>query len=109
MMAKTLTAFVLTGLALALMASAAPAQSPARHGRALLQKNCAGCHAIGKTGKSPHAAAPSFRTLGASFDLDSLARRLRQGIVAGHPDMPEFKFSEADAHAVTVYLRSIQK
>lgn len=95
--------------ALALMTMAAPAQSPAQHGRALLKEFCARCHAIGKTGRSPHAAAPPFRTLGRSFDLDQFPRRLEQGISAGHPDMPTFKFSHDDAVAVAAYLRDIQQ
>jgi mono/diheme cytochrome c family protein len=29
--------------------------------------------------------------------------------MTGHPDMPEFKFSEDDARAVAAYLRSVQE
>ncbi len=94
---------------LCLLATAAPAQDPARHGRALLKQFCVRCHAIGKTGNSPHAAAPPFRALGRSFDLDQFSRRLEQGISAGHPDMPEFKFNHDDARAVAAYLRTIQQ
>ena len=35
-----------------------------RHGRALLEEFCGRCHAIGKTGRSPHRYAPPFRNLG---------------------------------------------
>lgn len=87
----------------------AKAQDPAAAGRALLQQNCASCHAIGKTGDSPRAGAPPFRRLSRSYDLETFPRQLRAGIVSGHPDMPEFKFNEADAHAAGVYLRSIQE
>ena len=87
---------------------AASAQEPVRHGRALLKEFCARCHAIGKSGRSPHAGAPPFNTLGRSFDLDEFPRLLERGISSGHPDMPEFKFSEDDAIAVQAYLRSIQ-
>jgi cytochrome c len=91
------------------MAASAQAQDPARHGRALVKEFCARCHAIGTSGKSPHAGAPPFRTLGRSFDLDELPRRLERGISSGHPDMPEFKFTGQDARDVAVYLRAIQR
>ena len=100
---------ILSLLAILILGSVAQAQDPARHGRALLKENCARCHAIGKTGNSPHRSAPPFRTLGRSFDLDQLPRRLERGISSGHPDMPEFKFSEDDALAVRAYLRTIQQ
>jgi mono/diheme cytochrome c family protein len=91
------------------LASAAHAQDPSKRGRALLTEFCARCHAIGKTGKSPHAAAPPFRTLGNSFDLDHFAGELQRGLTPGHPDMPAFKFNETDARAVSAYLRTIQQ
>ena len=87
----------------------AQAQDPGETGRALLQQSCATCHAIGKTGDSPRAGAPPFRGLGRSYDLDAFPRQLQAGVVSGHPDMPEFKFNEADARAAGVYLRSIQE
>jgi cytochrome c len=98
--------FILTIL---VQGSAAQAQDPARHGRALLKEYCSPCHAIGKTGKSRHVGAPPFRTLGRSFDIDQFARVLERGISSGHPDMPEFKFSEEDALAARAYLRTIQQ
>jgi mono/diheme cytochrome c family protein len=99
-------------IALAIFAGAslpAYAQDPVRQGRALVQEFCARCHAVGRTGRGPHASAPPFRVLGRSFDLDQFPRLLERGISSGHPDMPEFKFSEEDARAVRAYLRTIQQ
>jgi cytochrome c len=96
-------------LALSILGSAAQAQDPARHGRALLKEFCASCHAIGRADKSPVLGAPPLRVLGRSFDLDEFPRLLRRGISSSHPAMPEFKFGEDDASAVTAYLRSIQR
>ena len=93
---------------LALTAGGA-AQGQERHGRALLKQYCASCHAIGRTGRSPMRSAVPFRTLGRSFDLDEFPRLLRRGVSSTHPAMPEFKFSDDDARAVTEYLRSIQR
>jgi cytochrome c len=79
-----------------------------RQGRALAARMCSRCHAIGKSGPSPHSAAPAFRTLSRRVDLDTLATRLREGLISGHPDMPMFRFSREDARALIAYLRSIQ-
>ncbi|HET9716186.1 MAG TPA: cytochrome c [Pseudolabrys sp.] len=102
-------AIVLLLSAILLGSSIAYAQDPIRRGREIVTEFCSGCHAIGKSGKSRHKSAPPFRTLGRSFDLDSLPRRLQRGISSGHPDMPEFKFKGRDARAVRAYLRSIQQ
>jgi cytochrome c len=92
-----------------LLTSAALAQEPAVHGRALLEDNCASCHAIDKTGDSPRPTAPALRRLSNSFDLDQFQRQLMTGLVTSHPDMPAFKFNEDDSRAVVAYLRSIQE
>ena len=79
------------------------------HGRALAERLCAQCHAVGRAGASRHTDAPPFRELSRRHvDLESLPDRLRQGLVSGHPDMPTFRFSPADARDLTAYLRSIQ-
>ncbi len=96
-------------LALSAIVTLAHAQDPARQGRALLKEFCADCHAIGRRDKSPVRGALPLRTLGRSFDLDEFPRLLRRGISSSHPAMPEFKFSDDDARAVTAYLRSIQR
>jgi hypothetical protein len=70
---------------------------------------CSHCHATGPTGRSPHAAAPPFRTFGDDklYDND-FAQRLEDGLFTIHPDMPTFHFSREDAEAAVDYLRSIQ-
>jgi mono/diheme cytochrome c family protein len=106
---KIILPLIASSLALLLLASAVEAQDPAQRGRALLTEFCSRCHAIRSTDKSRNRLAPPFRTLGRSFDMDQFAQDLRRGILSGHPDMPEYKFSEDDARAVTAYLRSIQQ
>lgn len=98
-----LLAYLLTQLCPAV----AQPQDPLRHGRKLLQEFCGRCHAIGRT--DVKRGAPPFRTLGREFDLDQFESRLQRGISSTHPDMPEVKFSEEDAHAAADYLKSIQK
>ena len=98
----------IVALLIVLGAGHARAQDPADRGRVLLQENCARCHAVGKIDVSPLKAAPPFRIIGQSYELDQFARRLTRGIASSHPDMPEFHFNEEDADAVITYLRTIQ-
>jgi mono/diheme cytochrome c family protein len=79
-----------------------------RHGEALARSMCSECHAIGKSGESPHAGAPPFRELSRRLDLDFFADRLRDQLMVGHPDMPSFRFTREDADAFVFYLRSVQ-
>jgi cytochrome c len=91
------------------VAGAAEDESPEKRGEALLIQLCASCHAVGRTGTSPHPEAPAFRTLGKRYKIESLEEALGEGLTSGHPDMPEFRFSADDVGAVIAYLNSIQE
>lgn len=80
----------------------------AQEGRDLAVRLCATCHAIGSAERSPNAAAPAFRHIEPRVDLDELTKRLHEGIIAGHPEMPVFVLREHEARALVAYLRSIQ-
>jgi hypothetical protein len=54
-------------------------------------------------------SAPAFRNLERGVDLSELVTRLQRGLIAGHQDMPVFRFARGEAQAVVAYLRSIQK
>ena len=92
-------------------ASSVPAQDVAgdKHGEALVTRYCSGCHAIGRSGASTHPEAPPFRILGQRYPIEALEEALGEGIVSGHPDMPEFVFSAGDVGAIVAYLNSIQE
>ena len=77
-------------------------------GRSLLEINCSGCHAIGAEGASPHEGAPPFRELHERYDVGDLTEALVEGLVSGHPDMPEFTFTPEEAEAIVGYLRSLE-
>ena len=79
-----------------------------QQGRALAERMCSACHAVGRRGKSPHVGAPAFRTLDRRVELDTFTDRLREGLMSDHPDMPTFRFTREDARAFVAYLRSIQ-
>jgi mono/diheme cytochrome c family protein len=93
--------FSLTGAALA--------ADDLKLGEELLTRDCAKCHAVGRTGESPHAGAPAFRTLATRYPIDSLEESLGEGIMSGHPDMPEFQFDADQVGAIIAYLKSIQQ
>lgn len=84
------------------------AQESGLHGRTVLEQHCSRCHAVGREGKSPHPQAPAFRNLGNSYDMDTFADVLRNGVLSVHPDMPSITFPAEDADAAAAYLRSIQ-
>lgn len=73
-------------------------------GRQLLDRNCSRCHAIGPEGASTHAKAPPFRDVMKKYPAESLAEALAEGIVSGHPDMPEFTFAPDEIDAIIAYL-----
>jgi mono/diheme cytochrome c family protein len=94
---------------LALPLCTAAAQADLKRGEALLTRHCASCHAVGRIGASTHKQAPPFRSLGSRYPIDALEEALGEGIMSGHPDMPEFQFSAPDVGAITAYLKSIQE
>jgi mono/diheme cytochrome c family protein len=102
---------VLAFLALAALASPSFGQSSSavfKRGEMLLARNCASCHAVGRAGASKHRLAPPFRELGRNYAVESLQEALAEGLITGHPDMPEFKFEPADVGAIIAYLKAIQ-
>ncbi len=107
----------LTSMLMALMAAAcaSPPDLPAAdldpgvaHGERIARAYCSGCHAVGRTGFSQHPDAPAFRTLSRLYPVDSLAESLVEGMMTGHPDMPEFEFTAEAAADFIAYLESVQ-
>ena len=93
--------------AVLLATSPVAAQELAARGYTLLSEMCASCHAIEKSGASPHPAAPPFRIISRRLDIGDLYEKLREGLSSGHRDMPSFRFTREDARAVRAYLRII--
>ena len=52
---------------------------------------------------------PAFRILGQRYPIESLEEALAEGVMSGHPDMPEFSFDAHDVGAIIAYLKSIQQ
>jgi cytochrome c len=89
-------------------ASSDEALSPAaQRGLVIVRTNCARCHAIDKVSDSPLKAAPPFRTLHQRYPIESLEEPLAEGIVTGHPTMPEFRFDPGQVGDVIAYLKTL--
>lgn len=78
------------------------------HGRALVELNCGRCHGIGTDDASSHSEAPPFRVLSQRYPLDALEEAFAEGIVTGHPDMPEFAASPEQIDDILAYIATIQ-
>lgn len=85
------------------------ATSSVERGKALVEFNCSGCHAVGRTDKSSHPDAPAFRTLSKRYPIADLEEALAEGISTGHPDMPEWVASPDQIEAIIAYISSLQQ
>ena len=99
------------GVSACLSLTSAPvlAQSPAaQQGADIRALHCAQCHTIDKVSDSPLTIAPPFRTLHLKFPIESLRRRLAEGIVADHPTMPQFRLDPDQIADVMTYLQTLK-
>ncbi len=83
---------------------------PARGAR-LASDNCGRCHALGREGDSPNAAAPPFRLLAERYPLENLEEALAEGITVGHEGtgMPEFELSPEQIDDLLAFLRGLSR
>jgi mono/diheme cytochrome c family protein len=80
----------------------------AASGKSILAANCARCHAIERNDKSSHHEALPFREVVLRYPPEQLAEALAEGIVSGHPDMPEFAFEPGEIAAIVAYLTTLK-
>ena len=84
------------------------AEADQAHGKALVEANCSPCHAVGAEGASPKDGAPAFRDLAKRYPIDALEEAFAEGIVTGHPGMPEFEATPSQIADIVAYIGSIQ-
>ena len=85
------------------------ALSPAaQRGFVLVRTECSRCHAISKIGESPLKIAPPFRTLHEHYSVEDLEEPLAEGIITGHPTMPEFRFDPGQVGDIIAYLKTLE-
>jgi cytochrome c len=100
---------LLTGALIAAISDCAFALSPSeRRGLTIARTNCARCHSIDKVSPSPLKIAPPFRTLHERYPVTALEEPLAEGIVTGHPNMPEFRFEPDQIHDFIEFLKTLE-
>jgi cytochrome c len=97
------------GLLVALVSTDALALTPSeQRGLNIARTHCARCHSIDKLSESPLKIAPPFRTLHERYPVTNLQEPLGEGIVTGHPSMPEFRFEPDQVHDFIEFLKTLQ-
>lgn len=103
------TAIVLFGAVMLTMTNTAPTKAAnIERGKRLARLYCARCHSIDKVSPSPLSIAPPFRTLHERYPIDRLEEALAEGIVTGHPSMPEFQFRGDQIGDFLAYLKTLE-
>jgi cytochrome c len=80
----------------------------ADRGLTFVKANCSICHAIGRYDESPLAIAPPLRTLHELYPVEELEESLAEGIVTGHPSMPQFQLDGAQINDLMAYLKTLE-
>lgn len=86
----------------------AGAQS-AQRGAVIARTHCVRCHSIDKVSPSPLTIAPPFRELEQRYPVESLEEAMAEGLVTGHPTMPEFRFDVGQVRDFIAFLKTLQK
>jgi mono/diheme cytochrome c family protein len=73
-----------------------------------VRAHCAKCHSVDRVGPSPLVVAPPFRRLHERYPVENLQESLAEGIVTGHPSMPEFQLDPGQVGDVIAYLKSLE-
>ncbi len=98
-----------TAIVTSLTGAPALAQEPrVQRGVVIARTYCVGCHAIDKVSPSPLKAAPPFRELHKKYPVENLQESLAEGIVTGHPSMPEFSFDTGQVSDFIAFLNSLR-
>lgn len=77
-------------------------------GKRLALLYCAKCHATDRVSPSPLRIAPPFRTLHQRYPVETLQEALAEGIVTGHPSMPEFSFDADQVGDFIAFLKTLE-
>jgi mono/diheme cytochrome c family protein len=105
---RRITVLAATLLAFAAVAfDTAKAQS-AQRGVVIARTYCAKCHSIDKLSPSPIAIAVPFRDLHKRYPVEQLQEALAEGVVTGHPTMPEFRFEPDQIRDFIAFLKTLQ-
>ena len=95
-------------LATALITPALAVSPAEQRGRTFALTNCAKCHSIDRVTESPLKIAPPFRTLHTRYHIETLAEALAEGIVTGHPTMPQFQLEPDQINDFLSFLKTLE-
>ncbi|MGD9925460.1 MAG: cytochrome c [Variibacter sp.] len=92
------------------MSAQAQTRSPSeQRGFRLAMTYCARCHSIDRLSESPLSVAPPFRTLHYRYPVETLQEALGEGIVTGHPTMPEFRLASDQITDFIAFLKTLER
>ncbi len=63
---------------------------------------------IGRYDQSPLPLAPPFRTLHERYSIEDLEESQAEGVVTGHPSIPEFQLDGAQINQLIDYLKTLE-
>lgn len=112
--ASAMLAGAVAVLAVVTWSDAALAQSTQRgvqnvqRGIVIARTYCMRCHSIDKVSPSPLTVAPPFRDLHKKYPMERLEESLAEGVVTGHPSMPEFRFDADQIGDFIAFLNSLK-
>jgi cytochrome c len=79
-----------------------------QRGATFARANCARCHSVDRVTNSPLKIAPPFRTLHLRYPVETLQEALGEGIVTGHPSMPEFRLEPDQIADFIAFLKTLE-
>ena len=105
---RQVTVSTVLGIFVAATSSITCLASSAEQGKRLALTYCARCHATDKVSPSPLKIAPPFRTLHERYPVGMLEESLAEGIVTGHPTMPQFRFDGDQIGDFIAFLKTLE-
>ncbi len=85
-----------------------PGVASVERGRLMASARCGGCHAVGPVGTSPLPAAPPLRDIAGLYPPAQLQEAFGEGIMTGHPAMPQFELRPGEINDLIAYLESLR-
>lgn len=96
------------GIAFLIATSVDTSAANIQQGQRLASLYCASCHATDRVSQSPLSIAPPFRDLHKKYPVDTLEEALGEGIMTGHPTMPQFQFDPDQIADFLAFLKTLE-
>ncbi len=80
----------------------------AQRGETYAKLHCSQCHSIDKLSDSPLRTAPPLRTPHKRYPVESLEEAFGEGIVTGHPTMPEFRLEPDQIGDLIAFMKWLE-